>query len=63
MRKIISISIIISLCIFLASCGGNENETGEAVVEDPSETQEYYIPEPEGGPSTEDFELGGVPLE
>ncbi len=64
MKKFLSIAIIVTaLCASLAACGDNENETGGIIIDDPDESEQYYIPEPDGGTSTENFELGGVPLE
>ncbi len=65
MKKFLAIILAcLVLCSVLVACGGDEKESADIVVGDFEEgSDEYYVPEPDGGTSNnKDFELGEVPL-
>ncbi len=63
MKKIFSILIICALlCSLLVACGDNDEEDTAGIIIGGTDDEGYYIPAPDNGDDTEDFELGGVPL-
>ncbi|MGM9644763.1 MAG: hypothetical protein ACI3X1_06725 [Eubacteriales bacterium] len=64
MRKFFALLLAsLLLCTLLTACTKDEEETAEPVVGGlDEETGDYYVPEPDDGEETKNYELGGVPL-